>query len=137
MGGPRHFFVSWFQFFLAFFLIVAGSVWLHHRDSNLPPPGEYAVTTVIKSTGPSIEWYKVFFKEGGERKTLKISPPKIKVETLEGLRRATISVDRDKVSLNLPTNFRIKQENILFSVTFAALLFSFVSVMVYLFLTSY
>lgn len=137
MGSLRRFFVTWFLFFLAFFLFVAAVVWLTPRDSGCPPPGEYAVTRVVRITGPSLEGYEILFKEGRESKIFRISPHRIKMERLEDLRRATISVDEDKVSLILPAKFKIEQGNVLFSVIFAAFLFSLVSAMAYSLLTSY
>jgi len=137
MGSPRRFFVTWFLFFLAFFLFVAAVVWLTPRDSNCPPPGEYVVTRVTRITGPSLEGYEIVLKEGGKSKILRISPHRIKIERLEDLRRATISVDEDEVSLSLPANFKIEQGNVLFSVTIAAFLFSLVLAMAYLLVTSY
>jgi len=137
MGGLRRLLIVWFLLFLIFFLIVAAVVWLASRDSGCPPPGEYTVTRVIRLTGPSFERYEISFEEGREDRTLKISSSRIKVETFGDLRQATLSVDEDGVSLNLPTSFEIQQGSILFSVTFAAFIFSLVLAIAYFIRASY
>lgn len=137
MGSLRRVFVSWLLLFLVFFLVVSGAVWLTSRGSNPLPPGEYAVAQVTRITGLTLDWYELSLKESGEGKILNIPSHRITTRISEDVQKATISVAKDGIVLNLTTNFEIKRGNVLFSIILAALVFSSATTITYFIFTGY
>jgi len=131
----RRFLVVWTPLFLVFFLVVSCSVWVNSHDSPLPPPGEYPVSEVTKLSSPYLNWYEISFNVDKTPKTLKISPTRLGIKTVEGLSKATFLVSEQGTSLQLPPDFVVDKSNVLFEIIFAALVFSFTAGMLYTFYT--